>query len=120
MTTRHLYNNTAEAWQITFVGGSLPDLPGASENQQANWVGTIPANSSCSLTFGQNSGQLLLSSAKGTQWSYSFSTNSFYTDPKWNHNGDTPGAVLNDPSDGDFQIVEDLPQGWASAAAQGT
>jgi hypothetical protein len=110
MTTRHLYNNTDESWQVTFQGGSLPDLQGATQQPDGNWQGTIAANGTCALEFDQNGGMIYLQSAKGTNWSYRFSTNDLDADPSWDHDGDTPGARLNDPADGDFQIDQDVPQ----------
>ena len=110
MTTRHLYNDTDEVWHIRFNGGSLPDLEGASQESDGIWVGKILENSSCALEFDANSGSIGLRSWKGTMWSYNFSTNDFDADPKWDHDGDTNGATLNDPADGDFRIEEDVPQ----------
>jgi hypothetical protein len=109
MTTRHLYNNTDEVWHIRFSGGSLPDLAGASQ-QDGIWIGKILENASCALEFDANAGNIFLRSHVGTAWSYDFSTNEFDDDPHWDHDGDTNGATLNDPADGDFQIDEDVPQ----------
>lgn len=110
MTTRTLYNNTQEEWQIAFSGGSLPGLSGASQAPDGTWSGSLPSNQNCSLEFDENSGSIWLTSAKGTKWSYNFTTNAFDSNPSWNHNGDTPGCTLNDPANGDFQILADVPQ----------
>jgi nitrous oxidase accessory protein NosD len=120
MTTRTLYNNTDEAWKVQFEGGSLPGLTGASRNQLGNWTGTVPANQTCNLEFDNNSGQIWLTSAKGTNWNYRFSTNDFDADPSWDHDGDTQGCNLNSPANGDFQIEQDVPQGRLSSGGPAT
>ncbi len=117
MTTRHLYNNTDEILAGHLPGRIPADLPGVFRQPDGDWAGTLAANSSCALEFDQNSGALYLTSSKGTNWDYGFSTNDLDADPSWDHHGDTPGARLNDPANGDFQIDQDLPTGGEAAAA---
>ena len=110
MTTRHLYNQTQQSWNLTFEGGSLPDLPGAT-GQGAYWSGTMGPGATVTLVFIQSSGQIDIGATDGSDSAqYSFSTNAFGSDPSWQHNGDTPGISLNSPADGDMQLFGKIGQ----------